>query len=429
MTRSGPDPGARGHAFRAFQHRSFAIFWSGALLSNIGTWLSNLTVPYVLFQLTGSAVWTGIASLAQFGPQMVLTPLAGSLADRFDRRRILLITQSGMALGTFAMWLVWLLAGDRENSAYVLLALVALIGAMQGINLPSWQAFVNDLVPRRDLASAIALNSLQFNAARSIGPAIAGLLLAAIGATWAFFFNAVSYVAVIVSLLLVRWDRVKPRTHDLTEKRTGFLHALRYVGTQPGIVIAIVVSFLVGVLANPILNFTVVFADSVFHVGAIALGLLNATFGLGSVLAAPIVASPRTTSRAATTRAGLLLSGLGLVGFALAPNAPVAMAFLVLVGAGFMATIASANTSLQMIVAPRLRGRVIAVRLMIYSGSFPLGALVQTALSDAVGPRPVVTVAGILFVVLFAVLGFGPGWRRLAHLDDPPDDPDLRAAM
>lgn len=398
------------------------------MLSNTGSWLSNLTVPYVLYQLTGSAVWTGIASVAQFVPQMVLTPWAGSLADRFDRRRMLLVTQTSMALAAAALWLVWLGSDRSPGSAYVLLALIALIGALQGINLPSWQAFVNDLVPRADLPSAIALNSLQFNAARSIGPALAGLLLAVLGVTWAFFFNAVSYVAVIIGLLLLRLPPTPSRpTGDRRE--ATFLHALRYVGTQQGIVAAIAVSFLVGVLVNPILNFTVVFSESVFQTGAIVLGLMNAAFGVGSVAAAPVVASARAVSRAATTRAGLVLQGVGLVGFAVSPNATIATVALVLIGAGFMAAIASANTSLQMIVAPALRGRVIAVRLMIYAGSFPLGAMVQTALSDAVGPRPVVLGAGTLMLVLFILLGFGPGWRRLVRLDDPPDDPALRGTL
>lgn len=428
MARQGTDPSGTGHAFRAFRHRNFTIFWLGALLSNTGSWLSNLTVPYVLYQLTGSAVWTGVASVAQFVPQLVLTPLAGSLADRFDRRKILFATQTSMAIVAGVLWLVWMRSDQSPSSAYVLLALIALIGALQGINLPSWQAFVNDLVPRADLPSAIALNSLQFNAARSLGPALAGLLLAILGVTWAFFFNAVSYVAVIIALLLLRLPPTTPRQTS-EGRQTGFLHAIRYVGTQQGIVAAIAVSFLVGVLVNPILNFTVVFSESVFHTSAIVLGLMNAAFGVGSVAAAPVVASARAVSRAATTRAGMVLQGVGLVGFGVAPNPPVATIALVFIGAGFMAAIASANTSLQMIVAPALRGRVIAVRLMIYAGSFPLGAMVQTALSDAVGPRPVVLGAGVLMLALFVALGFGPGWRRLVRLDDPPDDPELRGTL
>ncbi len=158
MGRPGRDPSETGHAFRAFRNRNFTIFWTGALLSNSGAWLSNLTVPYVLFQLTGSAVWTGVASVAQFVPQMLLTPLAGNLADRFNRRSILLLTQSAMSIAAFALWLVWLSASRNDQSPYP--------------------------------------------------------LLAALGPAWAFSFNAVSYVAVILSLLVIRLPRVQAGPPD-----------------------------------------------------------------------------------------------------------------------------------------------------------------------------------------------------------------------
>ncbi len=398
-------------SLRALRHRDFALFWSGALVSNTGNWLSNLTVPYVLFQLTGSAVWTGVASLAQFAPQMLLTPLAGMLADRVDRRRFLLLTQALMALAAAGLWAVWVFVAQPFSDVYALLALVAVSGALQGLNLPSWQAFVNDMVPRSDLRSAITLNSVQFNASRSVGPAIAGLILAAFGPSVAFAVNAGSFLFVIVALLLIRL-RLERRPR-MSGRGAGFWPALRYAARQPGIVVSIGISFLIGILANPILQFSVIFAEDVFRVGPVSLGAMNAAFGLGSVLAAPLIAG-LPWSRAVVTRAGLLLQGAGLLAFALAPNVYVAGAALVVMGAGFLAAISCAITALQMIVAEAFRGRVIAARIMIYSASFPIGALIQTAIADQVGPRPVVAVAAGLLLML----GLGMPRQALRRLDD-----------
>jgi hypothetical protein len=232
-----PAQGLR-HAVRAFRHRDFAIFWTGALASNTGSWVQNLAVPYVLYQLTESAFWVGLATFTQFIPAMVLGPLAGSIADRYDRRKVLFVTQSLLALAAIALWGAWV-GGVRD--AWAILALVALSGVFAGINIPSWQSFVNDLVPRDDLLSAVTLNSLQFNAARAIGPGIAGILLATLGPGWAFFLNATSFVFVLGALALVR-TRQEARSAPLTG---GFLRqfrrAMRYTRQSAGILVGMVV--------------------------------------------------------------------------------------------------------------------------------------------------------------------------------------------
>ncbi|MCD4526591.1 MFS transporter [Nocardioides sp. cx-173] len=412
---------ARGLAYsvRAFRHRDYLIFWCGALASNVGTWLTNLAVPYVLYELTQSAFWVGLAALAQFLPGVLCAPLGGSLADRFDRRRLLLATQAGGALAAAGLCVLWFV-GRHEPVA--IMAVMAVSGVFHGINLPSWQSFVNDLVPRADLTSAIALNSLQFNAARSIGPAIAGLLLATLGPGWAFLLNALSFGFVIWALFTVR-ARPRPGAVPGTAGTfSGFAEALRYVRGQRGIQVAIIVSVLIGFFANPIFGFTVVFADEIFTVGAVGLGLLNAALGIGSLLAAPLVSGGflrLTLSR--MVRWALPLCALGMLGFAAAPNLPLAALSLMLVGASFLAVVSSANTAIQLIVADHVRGRVLAVRIMIFTGSFPLGALGQGWLSDRVGPQ--VTVAGGAVALGLLALAFG-GWRGgavLRRLDDPRD--------
>lgn len=412
-----PAQGLR-HAVRAFHHRDFTIFWLGALASNSGRWVQNLTVPYVLYELTGSALWVGSATFMQFLPVMLLGPLAGSIADRFDRRHVLLMTQSLMAAAGLSLWLVWT---ANFRTPPVILALVALTGIFTGLNIPSWQSFVNDLVPRADLQSAVALNSLQFNAARALGPGVAGALLATLGAGWAFFINGVSFVFVITALVVVK-TRQAPRTSPLSG---GFLRQFRravvYTRGQPGILVGIGVAILVASLGNPIFQFTVIFAADIFVVGPIGLAFLNIALGLGAVAAAPLVSGwDHLLRRGTLVRWALLAYGSAVLAFALAPVYAVGLVAMIVVGGGFLAVISTTNTAVQVIVADHMRGRVMALRVMSFTGAYPIGALVQGAVSDVAGPRVTVAAAGSILVVAAAILG----WRSnlLVRLDDPHDD-------
>jgi MFS family permease len=408
------------YSLRAFRHRRFRIFWSAALVSNTGSWLSNLTVPFVLYDLTHSAFWVGLAALAQFLPGVVMAPYGGALADRHDRRRVLLVAQTGLAGSAVALWAVW--AGGVHDP-YAIMALVALAGTFQGLGLPAWQSFVHDLVPRQDLASAVGLNSLQLNAARAVGPAVAGVLLATLGPGWAFLLNAASFAFVIAALLMVGTAAVaarQPRSSALG----GFVSALRYIGGQPGIQAAILVSVLVGLLGNPVFGFTVVFASDVFHVGPVGLGVLNAVLGIGSVIAAPIVTSAcRSLGR--TVRWAFLLFALAMGGFAAAPNAWAGGVALAVVGGCFLAVISSANTAMQLIVADHMRGRVLAVRIMLFTLSFPVGALTQGWVSDQTGPRAAVLGAAGVMLLVGLFLALWRGGRILHRLDDTHDDTEV----
>ncbi|GAA2741581.1 MFS transporter [Terrabacter aerolatus] len=411
-------PRGLSHSLRAFRHRDYAVFWVGAITSNTGGWLSNLTVPFVVYEVTHSALWVGLVSAFQFVPNIALGPWGGVLADRHDRRRVLFLTQSGMALSALLLWMVWS-AGVREPLA--VMALVGVAGVFQGINMPSWQSFVNDLVPRSDLDSAVALNSLQFNAARSLGPAVAGLILATIGPGWALLLNALSFLAVLLALASLT-VRSRPRTPDPASVWRQFATSVRYIRGQPGIQMGLLVAIAVGLLVNPIFQFTVVFAGSVFHVGPWTLGLLNAALGVGALVAAPMLAGwSHILSRSMLTRLGLIGQALGLTGFALSPSPGWAATALVVVGWALLLTISATNTAVQIIVADHLRGRVLAVRIMAYTGCFPVGGLVQGALADALGPRATVLGAGLLLLVLALVLSSWRGPLRLQRLDDLHD--------
>lgn len=412
------DDTSRRYSLRAFHHRDYRVFWGAALVSNTGSWLSNLTVPYVVFELTSSAFWVGLATLAQFLPGFLTAPWGGALADRHDRRRVLLLAQSGSALAALALCVAWT-AGVRDT--YAIMGLVALGGTFHGIGLPAWQSFVHDLVPRVDLPSAVGLNSMQINAARAVGPAVAGVLLATLGPGWAFLLNAASFVVVIAALLLVRTDAIVA-TGLHASVVEGFTSAVRYVGGQPGIQCAIWVSVLIGLLGNPVFGFTVVFASDVFQVGPAGLGALNASLGIGSVFAALVLKGNRPGSLGRTVKWALLVFPVAMAGFAAAPSAVVGAVALVVVGGCFLSVVSAANTAMQLIVADHMRGRVLAVRIMLFTLSMPVGSLVQGWISDQIGPRATVLGAAGVMLAVGLVLALGHGRGALARLDDPQDD-------
>lgn len=395
----------------AFRQRDFAIFWSGALISNIGSWLQNLTVPYVVYAMTGSALWVGVAAAAQFLPVFAAAPLGGHLADTRERRSLLVILQSCMGLSAIGLWLTWTLG---VRSVGVTLGLVALAGLTWGLTLPTWQAFVNDLVPRDCLVSAVSLNSLQFNAARSIGPAIAGLVIATLGPSWAFGLNAMSFGCVILALTLVRTR--SPRNPGAAASFIrGFGEALRYVSRQPAITAVLLLVSMVGFLSTPVFSFTVVFAESVYRVGPFQLGLMNAALGIGAVLAVPLIMRAKARGgMSGVMRAGMAALGVGAVGFGLAPGLATGIVCLVAVGLGFLAAVSSGNTAIQLIVDSPLRGRVMAIRVMAFMAAAPLGALVEGWIADRIGPRQTMVMTGslMLAVVLWLLTRRGAGVLR-----------------
>lgn len=403
-------------ASAALRVRDFRLFWTGALISNSGNWMQNVAVPFVVFQLTGSAAWVGFAGFAQFLPAWLMGPLGGAVADRFPRRRVLIVTAAAQAMAATAMAVAWA-SGVRSPWAYV--GLVAVSGSIGGINIGSWQAFVPELVPREHLLNAVTLNSAQFNAARAFGPAVGGLVLAQLGVTWAFGLNALSFAAVIGALLLVKAEGAVARGGGRPKVLAETWDAIRYVRDRPGIVTAIFVVVALGFLGSPIFSFIVVFAEDVFGVGDTAYGVLAAAQGAGAVLGAPIIAGPGTAwARSRLTKVGMVAYGSALVAFALSPLYLTAVLALLVSGAAYLAIAASLNTSIQLQVEDHMRGRVMALYVMGITATVPLGNLVQGALVEVVGARATTTGAGLAFIGVFLVLRAS---RRLRTLDAEAD--------
>ncbi len=386
-------------------------------MSNSGSWLQNLTIPFVLLEITNKARWVGIAAFAAIVPVMLLGPVAGNVADRFDRRHVLIVSSLASAVPALGLWAAWT-AGVRSPTTIVAIAAVG--GVMNGFTIPTWQSFIPLLVPVKDLPSAISLNSLQFNIARAVGPVVGGAFIATIGPGWAFLTNGISYLAVFAALLIVNPGQVRASGQQRGIIQ-GFVEALRYIRSQPGIVVAIGVAIAVAGLGYPVVSFIVVFAKQVYDVGPLAVGLLSMLLGLGSVLAAPLVTgSLGDIPRATMIRWGLPSYGAAVMLFGGSTETVQGSIGIVLVGFGFLAIVATSNVAVQSIVAERIRGRVMATRIMAFTGAFPIGSLVQTSLADRFGPRPIVFGAGTLILIIGAGLASRPD--LLARLDDPTDE-------
>jgi MFS family permease len=307
---------------------------------------------------------------------------------------------------------VWA-AGVRN--AVVIVGIVALSGVVAGLNIPSWQAFVSELVPREDLLNAVTLNSAQFNASRAFGPALGGIVLATLGVTWAFLINAVSFVAVLGALVLISVPVIVERAHGKPRILAEFRNTIRYTKTKPGIVTCITVVIALGLFGSPVFTLLVVFADDVYGVGRGLYGLLGAALGLGAILGTPVVAGWGSgLLRSRLISGALVVYGASLMAFALSPTYWWGVLALLVAGAGYLAVASTLNTTLQLLVDEHMRGKVIALYLMGLTGTVPLGNLIQGWLTEVIGPRITVTLSGAAFLAVVAWLATS---RRLRLMD------------
>ncbi|HWC33000.1 MAG TPA: MFS transporter, partial [Actinomycetota bacterium] len=298
------DDDVRLTAFHSLRFRDYRLLWAGAVISNTGTWMQNVALSWYVFTLTRSAFWVGAVAFASFFP-MWLSPLGGVLADRFDRRRILLATQSVMMIAATALAV---LVGTGRATLAPVMGLTLLGGFAFSIDAPTRQAFFPSLVPRDAMVNAIALNSAQFSLARVIGPAIAGTMIAAFGVAPVFWINAVSFLAVLAALTTVR---ERPRTMEGEAPAQGLRAGLAYAWRHPVIRVLIASIAVLSVFAGPISALLPVFADEVFRRGPTGLGALAAAMGAGSVLGAIVL------GRIGRVRPRMVAAGVALAGGAL----------------------------------------------------------------------------------------------------------------
>ena len=402
-------------AATALRYRDFRLFWSGALVSNAGTWMQNVTVPYVLWQLTHSGVWVGMTIVAQVLPSIVLNPLAGSLADRFSRRDLLRVSHVVQGLAAAGLWLLWA-SGARSPTA--ILGFVAVNGTAAMVVAPAWQAFVADLVPDEHLLNAVTLNSAQANGARAIGPALGGVVLGTLGPSWAFGLNALSFVAVLVNLTLLN-PPARPAAAMEGGVWSQYREAAAFARRSLGLRTAYAMTAIVCGLGYPIFQLLSIFASRVYHAGPGRYGALTASYGVGAIVGAVLlgtVGDGKPRSRILPVVIGV--QGAGLLLFGLNRSFWLGLPLLAIVGAGALCSIATLNTAVQTASPDALRGRVLALWVLSYTASYPLGSFVEGWLSDGIGPGPTVALAGGLSLLSVGALVARPALLRSLDGDE-----------
>ena len=380
---------------RALQHRNFRLFFGGQSISLVGTWITRVATSWLVYRLTGSELLLGIAGFCGQIPTLVITPFAGVLVDRMDRRKILLLTQAA-SLVQSAILAVLTFAHLITVTQIIWLQVIQ--GVINSFDTPARQAFVSEMVEdRRDLPNAIALNSSMVNGTRIIGPTIGGLLIAAFGEAWCFAVDSISYVAVIGSILAMR---VAPRArHEAAEMHLleELHHGWKYVLSSVPIRSALVLVAIVSTAGTPYVVLMPAIATEVFHGGPNTLGLLMTATGVGALTGALYLAQ-----RESVVGLGRIIMwasavfGVGLAVFSQLTSLWLAFVVLAIAGCGFMIHLAATNTVLQTIVEERLRGRVMSFYTMAFFGTVPIGSLIGGVMADRFGAMPTVLMTGIV---------------------------------
>jgi len=395
-----------GRIFSSLKHREYRYLWSGALLSNVGTWIQFLALTWFVLQLTDSAFALGLVSFASGAPMFFLALIGGVIADHYERRSLLIITQSAlMVLALILGTLVFLeMAG---LTTVIILTLAA--GIATSFGFPAWLALIPETVPEDDLMNAVALNSAQFNAARLIGPAIAGLLVSQISIAAPFFVNALSFLAVIIALLIVKPRPIKK--HRAEERAWDILTGgIKYARANTSVA-ALLVS--TGILTTFGLSHTAlipVFARDILDMGAQAYGLLLAASGLGAVIGALTVAGlSNMVNKKILIKLGMLSYSVFLLIFAFSDVFIVSLLAQFGVGVAFLTTVSSINTSLQSTAPAHVRGRIMSLYVWAFLGISPVGFFLIGAIARLIGSPAAVAINASVVAVLALVLYLRPG--------------------
>lgn len=389
-------------ALQPLRHRNFALVWSAALLSNVGSWMQTVAVGVLVTARTGRPAWTGLVAAAAFLPIGLLSPLGGVMADRLDRRVWLFVTTAGET--AFAACLSALAATGHATPGLVTV-LVFCGGAMAAVGFPAYQAMLPDLVPAGELGPAISLSSAQYNMGRVVGPALAGLAIVAGGYAWAFAINASSFFAVLVALCLVRLPRPAPPEAQAS-LRERLVEGGRATFANPATRLAVVLISVVALTASPFIALVPAVALKAFASKATGTSILVTAQGIGAVTGAlALTPLTRRYGRRNVLLADLVALGVLLSAYGLAPDLWLGALALLLVGAAYIGVLAGCNTVVQLYAPTALRGRMLGVYMMALGILYPVGALAQGAIADAVGIRTV-TVGGaaVLLVLLGTVL-------------------------
>ena len=404
--------------FRALRHRNYKLFFSGQLISVIGTWMQMVAQSWLVYRLTGSSVLLGSITFVQQFPVFVFATLGGMVADRHNRHRIIIGTQTAAMLLAFVLSWLTLSGWVRIWEIFILAGLLGLVNAF---DVAARQAFVVEMVGKEDLMNAIALNSSMVNGARIVGPAVAGVLVASIGEGWCFFANAVSYMAVIGGLLLMRlprWTAHPTSESPLEDIKDGFI----WVNRSRAVRDLLLMLGLLSLVGMPYVMLMPIFADKILHGGPRGLGFLMCSSGMGSLVASLSIAA-RTRLKGLGRWVAISATGFGLfmILFSWSHWFWLSVLLLFPVGFFFMTQAACTNTLIQAMVPDRLRGRVMAFFSMMAMGTTPIGSLGAGFVAAHLGAPRTLTLGGITLAFGAAIFGVRlPGWRASTrrHLAD-----------
>jgi MFS family permease len=381
---------ANNQTFSAMRHRNFQLYFGGQLISNIGTWMQIIAQGWVVYQLGHSELTLGLVAFASAIPILAISPWAGVVVDRVSRRNLLIWTQAGSMLLAFTLAALSFTGAVKE---WHVIVLSALLGVVNAFDAPARQAFVPEMVGKEDLPNAIALNSIMFNSARIIGPALAGLLLAIIGAAWCFTLNGISFLAVIAGLLLMKLPPHKV-TPDPTSHWRQLISGLQYTIRNREISSLISLALVFSVFGITYATLLPAFVEKVLHQGALAYGWINAASGLGAVSGAFLLAH-----RISHGRRGQLITNIAfpliLIAFSFTSLFPISLVLAYGLGVGFMVQFTTINTLLQTRVEDSFRGRVMGFYTLTFFGFAPFGNLLIGYLGEKLG----LTLAMTLFAI------------------------------
>ena len=402
--------------FRALSNRDYRLFWIGAFLSNVGTWMQAVAQGWLVLQLTNSAFWLGLDAFMATSPGFLLTLLGGVFADLIDRRRLLIVTQ--VVAGVAALGLATLVVTGLVNR-WMVLGFSFVTGCCMSLASPSYLAMTYDLVGREDLANAIAMNSTQFQLSRVIGPALAGLGFKLFGLSGCFFANGLSFVAVVVSLSMLRpLQSRQPAAHAVTDRRAilrDLFEGFSYVRNRPRVSSLLVLSAVNSFFGAPYFTMVPIYARDIFRLGETGLALMMGTAGAGAFFGALLVAYLGDFRRKGWfVLAGSVLFGLCVANFALSSKLLVSLIFLFGVGFALVVSVAISNTLLQKLVTDNMRGRVMSMFMLSFIGTMPIGNILAGWASHRYGPQQTLAFGGfVVTLIASSVAIFNKRLRQL----------------
>jgi len=392
--------------FRALSHRNYRLFWTGAFLSNCGTWMQAVAQGWLVLQLTNSAFWLGLDAFMATIPGFFLTLLGGVFADLVDRRRLLIYTQ--IVAGVAALGLATLILTGLVNR-WMVLGFSFLTGCCMALASPSYLAMTFDLVGREDLANAVALNSSQFQLSRVVGPALAGVGFSLFGLAGCFYVNGVSFAAVVISLSMVRLDStthaVGAPSHSVRDRRalwSDLVEGFRYVRHRPRVWSLLMISSVNSFFGAPYFSMIPIYARDIFHLGATGLAWLMGMAGAGAFCGAALLTVMGDFRRKGWfVLGGSLFFGVGVTAFALSTHLHLSYVFLFCLGFAIVTSVAVTNTLLQKLVTDEMRGRVMSMFILSFIGTMPIGNIIAGSASHRFGAPHTLAVGGLI-ISLFA---------------------------